>query len=142
VKTIVVHVNSKEWAEAVKAGTARYCGRAVRRAKEPLANVDSAWANPHRIATYHGPGVTYAAARKSALLAYRETISGRLLHGCDRLLPEYWRRELLALDGITLGCWCRDPKLPWDHPKQRQPEHACHCDVLVELLEELKGAKP
>ncbi len=48
-KTRVVHVNSDEWRESVKAGNAVYIGRAVRRAKDPLCRVASRWANPLKV---------------------------------------------------------------------------------------------
>lgn len=32
--------------------------------------------------------------------------------------------DIMELDGKTLGCWCKP--------------QACHCDVLVEIIEELK----
>jgi len=35
------------------------------------------------------------------------------------------RADLMLLDGAVLGCWC--------HPK------ACHGDVLVKLIEELRA---
>jgi len=137
--TPVVHVNSAEWTLATLAGTAVYCARAVLRAKEPLAHVESVWANPHRIK--HGPLLSYAAARVDAIRAYRCTLRGRLLNGVACWSAKNLRADLLSLDGLTLGCWCKDPKLPWDHPKQREPQNACHCDVIVELLEELKQGK-
>lgn len=38
---------------------------------------------------------------------------------------DYLLYDIMELDGKVLGCWCK--------PK------ACHCDVLVEIIEELKN---
>ena len=53
--------------------------------------------------------------REEVIEKYREWIMNN-----DDLLY-----DIMELDGKTLGCWCK--------PK------ACHCDVLVEILEEIKN---
>lgn len=84
-QTRVVHVNSPEWAQAVKDGTAVYIGRANPRRGFKA----SKWANPFKI----GPDGT----RASAIEGFRLYLRGRL----DLVM------SIEELDGKVLGCWCK-----------------------------------
>lgn len=84
-KTTVVHVNSPEWAQAVKDGTAVYIGRAVPR----RGFAESKWANPFKI---QGRYTREMALKDFTVYLWED----------DRLL-EGIRSELR---GKVLGCWC------------------------------------
>ncbi len=97
-----------------------YCGRRSPRAGDPRCHHQSKWANPFKVETGQPRG---AAAAKFAELM-RERLA-------DREAGPSWRRAILALEGLRLGCWCRG-KSGRGHPGM------CHCDVLVELWKELR----
>lgn len=90
--------------------SAVYIGRANRFRR--LAT--SIWANPYKI------DETVGETRERVIERYEELMRSRLAG------PEgdYWRAVIQILRGRTLACWCK-------------PDHACHGDVLVKLLEEL-----
>lgn len=72
--------------------------------------MDSIWANPFKIGSDR--------SRDDVIDLYRKYLKKRLR--TDPVLGE----QLLDLDGKILGCWCK-------------PD-ACHGDVILELLEEMK----
>lgn len=102
-----------------------YIGRAARRALDARARVESPFANPY---TERACGT-----REAAVARYEELMRRRLVRGgavgvvvgvrAAAWSAERWRRELLALRGTRLGCWC--------HPDP------CHGHVLVRLIDEL-----
>ena len=65
--------------------------------------------------------------RQNVIRQYRAYIRYRL----DRY-PDTTCRELRALVGKPLACWCRHDG------EARTADNACHGDVLVELIEELR----
>ena len=69
------------------------------------------WGNPYKIGR--------DGTREECINRYRVYVVKRLL------IEQGLVDELLKLDGKTLGCYCR-------------PE-ACHGDVLVDLIEEIKS---
>ncbi len=92
-----------------------YIGRAVRARKGGFYGYSqSLWANPFKI----GPDGT----RQKCLDRYEDWIRITL-----SVRDPNFKKSLLALDGKVLGCWCK--------PK------ACHGDILVKLIEELKEAE-
>ena len=68
---------------------------------------------PHTLALYR------AATREGAVEAYRVWIRQQ----------KHLTKQVKALYGLTLGCWCR-------------PDQACHGDVLIEYCEELNATNP
>ena len=82
------------------------------------------WGNPytHREDVYQKGYTTLVASREEAIEAYRNFLWREIKQYPDTI------KELAALDGKVLGCWCK--------PK------ACHGDVLVRAarwaVEELK----
>ena len=116
--TLVVHVNDPRFKDDP---WAVYIGRATARAADPRCRKPTLWKNMF----VAGRDVT---TKEEAIRRYEAMI--RLWLRTGTLKPE----QLLALDGKVLGCWCK-------------PE-ACHGDVLVRLIDELKvqraklGARP
>ena len=96
-KTTVVHVNSPEWAQAVKDGTAVYIGRAVPRKGFKA----SKWANPFKIDAHSDRP---AQARYDAILAYNDWLKGQA--ELVAALPELREK--------TLGCWCKPERCHGD----------------------------
>lgn len=88
-----------------------YVGRPVSRSKDPRCRVGSPFRNP-----FKAPDES---SRPAAIIAFEMKIRDQLRHSAKL------RAQLLSLDGKRLGCWCK--------PK------ACHGDVLVKLIEELKA---
>jgi hypothetical protein len=86
----------------------------IGRARRPNHQPPSPFANPFAIGPTWGD-------RAQVVAHYR----AYLLTGADRPLL----RELPALRGTPLACWCRHEGEP------RTPRTVCHPDVLVELLE-------
>ena len=85
-----------------------YCGRCL---------PNSLFRNPYKI----GPDGTREEVLKKCEVRLR-----------DRIAKSPWfRGRVLALDGKTLGCWCKEP----------YREVPCHGDILVKLIEELKEAE-
>ncbi len=113
-KTIVVRVGSAEWEAAKRAGTAVYIGRPCPRAKDPACRKGSRFANPFSVEIY---------GRIDAIWRYR-------MQSVPKIGVEVICRELA---GKVLGCWCKDIRLPADHPHQAVAAHACHGDVLAEI---------
>lgn len=111
--TKVVHVNSPEFRDNPEAV---YIGRKVRRASDPRCNEESPWANPFQLQAED--------ERRVVIELFERHLRSRLVGQ----FGDGWKRDLLALDGKVLGCWC--------HPKP------CHGDVLVKLIEELKAERP
>lgn len=109
--TTVVNVRSPEWAAALAAGTAVYIGRPCR------GFGASPFGNPWKVG--HKTGLK----RGEAVQRYREWAYGNREHPTGLAFPH----ELLeTLRGKVLGCWCK-------------PD-ACHGDVLVRLLDEVRAA--
>jgi hypothetical protein len=75
---------------------------------ERFPKQDSLWANPFKVKED---------TREQSLARYREYIKGKLHTG------EISTKQLLALKGKTLGCWCSPM--------------SCHGDVLLELLDQM-----
>lgn len=73
----------------------------------------SVWGNPYKIGR--------DGTREECIEKYRTYLINRF-----RIEPEL-KEQLMALDGKRLACYCK-------------PE-ACHGDVLVELIEELKDGQ-
>lgn len=118
--TRVVHVNSPEFRDDP---TAVYIGRAVRRAKEPRARVNSIWRNPFPI--------NEDLVRQDAIAMFERRVQTLLREGgCgltvdDWIEPAEWGARLMGLRGKALGCWCAP--------------NPCHGDVLVRVIERLSG---
>lgn len=103
--TTVVHVNDP-------AGFDLYCGRAVRRAKNPAAHVASPWANPFLVGD-DGP--------LAAIVAFDRRLRS------DHPEGTWMREHLHELRGLRLACWCAPvgTVLTADDPL------VCHCQVLA-----------
>lgn len=103
------YANLKEWMNDPQNV---YIGRAgiVFIEKQRFPKEASVWANPFKV------GKEYS--REEAIAKYREYIEARL-----KASPELVK-ELLALEGKRLGCWCC-------------PE-GCHGDVLLECIQRYK----
>ena len=97
---VVVHVHD---------GFDEYIGRAAMRANVPRCWHRSIWANPFR----EGGDIS----RQGTIDLYESLMRERLARS-----PRFWTRQLRALRGKRLGCWCKP--LP------------CHGDVLVKLFKE------
>lgn len=110
-KTRVVHINSPEWAKAVKDGTAVYIGRANPRA----GLTGSKYANRWRVHKSMG----------------RDFVIER--HELD-LRVQCWRYPQTITDirtelgGRVLGCWCKAYK-------PGQSDKRCHGDILAMLAD-------
>lgn len=104
------------------------------RAENPDAVIvarPSRWGNPYPVgvevtATWLGGEMaTIVATPEMAVAAFRDLMAGRLTrypgdHPEDAAYVSSWERDLEALRGRDLACWC-----PLDEP--------CHGDVLLEL---------
>lgn len=77
--------------------------------KERFPKHDSKWSNPYKISKTD--------SRESVIAKYKVYI-------IKKIKDENLENELLKLEGKKLGCWC--------YPS------ACHADVLVELINEVK----
>ena len=108
-KTKVVHVNSPEWAQAVKDSTAVYIGRFTFNGKKPPM-AKSKWHNPFVVGR-HG-------TIDEVLAQYRTHVENT---------PELFN-ALLELYGKTLGCWCKARNAS-------ETGRPCHGDVLRELAD-------
>jgi hypothetical protein len=106
-KTTVVHVNSPEWAQAVKEGRALYIGRAVPRRGFKA----SKWGNLYRV------GDPDCKTPQDAVNLFRTQMHNRLKN-----FPWCWE-DLPTLRGKVLGCWCK-----------QKGDEPCHGDVLAELV--------
>ncbi|KAJ3340490.1 hypothetical protein HDU93_006958 [Gonapodya sp. JEL0774] len=111
-KTTVINIKSvQNPLEWMKDPSHAYIGRAMPAGERFPAIPGSDWGNPFKI----GPD----SPRELVISQYEQYIRERLLK------EPSLRDRILALDGKVLACWCR-------------PE-ACHGDVLVKLVDELKG---
>ena len=92
-----------------------YIGRAVprRRLKATL------WANPYTIGE--------DGDRAAVIAKYRNRIDTQMRSG-----PASTTSGLRKLAGKPLACWCRHDG------EERTEDNACHGDVLVELIHELR----
>lgn len=106
--TRVVHVNDMpNYPDAI------YIGRANGRKRL----TKSFWANPYTVRQF---------GRMGAVSAYEHRMRAWCL-----LDPKNARRELAALAGKPLACWCRRDG------ETRTEANACHGDILVQLIQEL-----
>lgn len=112
--TLVVHVHDPRFAENPDAV---YIGRKAVRAADPRCRKASFWKNPYTARVGRGPSRAHVIAEYERML--REWL--RLGH----ITPS----RLLDLDGKVLGCWCKV-----------EGHEACHGDVIVKLIAEIKGA--
>ena len=91
-----------------------YIGRGMRNVHSSYRK--SRWANPYKISRY-----ATREERQESLNQYEALIRAMITK-----TPSV-KKALLALDGKRLACWCK--------PK------ACHGDILVKLIDELKEAQ-
>jgi hypothetical protein len=121
--TKVVHVNSPEFRDNPDAV---YIGRRNFRAKDQRCHVDSDWGNWMNLTK--APVLMGAYGR---FLEERIELYEIALRAIVAARPEA-RARLLALDGKTLGCWCK---------AGQRSDQPCHGDPIVKLIDELKGAR-
>lgn len=112
-KTIVVHVNDPRFRDNPEAV---YIGRKCPRAHDERARRGSViWQNKHR--------ASRCGSAERAIAEYAADIRYNL-----KYYRQAWVAYLMDLDGKVLGCWCK-----------KRGDEPCHGDVLVKLIEELKG---
>lgn len=109
--TRVVHVNSQEWKDTPEDQRV-YIGRKMRFRRDLRPYI--IYSNPFTVKKY---------GRDEALRRYRQRWDAWLSSG-NR---QFYLERLEELRGKLLGCWCKAARLDG-------VDHACHGDVLVELL--------
>lgn len=112
-----------------------YIGREMRR----YSLEESVWANPYKVGRDGDLGEVLEKFEEHVKYLSRRMISNvDITHGVHRDAPSLREKELLALRGLTLACWCAPPKN--GAPLTLEEPEVCHGQVLLRIAEEFAAS--